>query len=38
MATIKKGFITDQLGQNLLPITRAELVLDSAGIIALNSE
>lgn len=37
MAT-KKGFITDQLGQNLLPITRAELVLDSAGIIALNSE
>ena len=38
MATIKKGFIIDQLGQNLLPITRAELVLDSAGIIALNSE
>lgn len=37
MAT-KKGFITDQLGQNLLPITRAELVLDSAGIIALNSK
>ena len=38
MATIKKGFIIDQLENTLLPITRAELVLDSAGIIALNSE
>lgn len=38
MATIKKGFIIDQLENTLLPITRAELVLDSDGIIALNSK
>ena len=37
MAT-HKGFITDQNGNNLLPITRAELVLDSKGQIALHSD
>ena len=37
MAT-HKGFITDQNGNNLLPITRAELVLDSKGLIALHSD
>lgn len=33
-----KGFIKDQMGNILLPITRGELVLDSQGYIALNSE
>lgn len=32
-----KGFITDWLGQQILPITRGELVLDVDGNIALNS-
>ena len=36
MAT-SKGFIKDFFGNKLLPITRAELVLDSAGQIALHS-
>lgn len=36
MAT-NKGFIKDFFGNKLLPITRAELVLDSDGNIALNS-
>ena len=36
MAT-NKGFITDWSGNKLLPITRGELVLDSAGNVALNS-
>lgn len=36
MAT-NKGFITDWLGNKLLPVTRGELVLDSAGNVALNS-
>lgn len=38
MAIIKKGFIIDQSENTLLPITRAELVLDSNGVVALNSE
>lgn len=33
-----KGFIKDAWGNKLLPITRAELVLDEDGNIALNSE
>ena len=37
MAT-NKGFIKDINGNKLLPITRAELVLDSNGKIALTSE
>ena len=37
MAT-NKGFIRDWRDNILLPITRGELVLDSQGIIALNSE
>lgn len=37
MAT-NKGFIRDWRDNILLPITRGELVLDSEGIIALNSE
>lgn len=36
MAT-NKGFITDWLGNKLLPVTRGELVLDSSGNVALNS-
>jgi hypothetical protein len=36
MAT-NKGFIKDWLGNKILPITRGELVLDSEGNIALNS-
>lgn len=36
--TTHKGFITDQNGNNLLPITRAELVLDSKGQVALHSD
>lgn len=36
--TTNKGFIKDQLGNILLPITRGELLLDSKGYIALNSE
>lgn len=35
---IKKGFIHDFAGNTLLPITRAELVLDSQGLIALHSQ
>lgn len=39
MATqTNKGFIKDAWGNKLLPITRAELVLDEDGNIALNSE
>lgn len=39
MATqTNKGFIKDAWGNKLLPITRAELVLDKDGNIALNSE
>lgn len=34
----KKGFIHDFIGNTLLPITRAELVLDSQGKIALHSQ
>lgn len=37
MAVTNKGFIKDYQGNKLLPITRAELVLDSAGNIALTS-
>lgn len=37
MAT-NKGFIKDLQGNNLLPITRGELVLDKDGNIALNSQ
>jgi hypothetical protein len=37
MAT-NKGFIKDLQGNNLLPITRGELVLDKDGNIALNSK
>ena len=33
-----KGFIKDFAGNNLLPITRGELVLDKDGNIALNSK
>lgn len=33
-----KGFIKDFAGNNLLPITRGELVLDAAGNIALASD
>lgn len=36
--TTNKGFIKDQQGNILLPFTRGELVLDSKGYIALNSE
>jgi hypothetical protein len=36
--TTNKGFIKDINGNKLLPITRAELVLDSNGKIALTSE
>jgi hypothetical protein len=32
-----KGFVKDLSGKTLLPITRAELVLDSDGQIALRS-
>lgn len=35
---INKGFIKDLKGNQLLPITRGELVLDKDGNIALNSE
>lgn len=35
--TTNKGFIKDAYGNKLLPITRAELVLDQDGNIALNS-
>lgn len=38
MATTKKGFIIDQSENKLLPITRAELVLDSKGHVALHSK
>jgi hypothetical protein len=38
MAEISKGFIKDWSGNNLLPITRGELVLDQDGNIALNSK
>jgi hypothetical protein len=34
---ITKGFIKDWQGNKLLPITRAELVLDVNGQIALHS-
>lgn len=37
MAKITKGFIKNWGGETLLPITRAELVLDSAGKIAFSS-
>lgn len=37
MAKITKGFIKNWGGDTLLPITRAELVLDNLGNIALNS-
>lgn len=37
MAT-NKGFIKDFQGNNLLPITRGELVLDKDGNVALNSK
>lgn len=37
MAKITKGFIKNWGGDTLLPITRAELVLDSAGKIAFSS-
>ena len=36
--TTNKGFIKDQQGNILLPFTRGELVLDSKGYIALNSD
>ena len=36
--TTNKGFIKDQQGNILLPFTRGDLVLDSKGYIALNSE
>jgi hypothetical protein len=36
--TTYKGFIKDLQGNKILPITRAELVLDSLGKIALFSE
>lgn len=36
--TVYKGFIKDWEGKTLLPITRGELVLDSQGKIALQSE
>ena len=36
--TVYKGFINDWAGRTLLPITRGELVLDSNGIIALQSD
>jgi hypothetical protein len=35
---IHKGFIKDYAGNTLLPITRAELVLDDSGMPALHSE
>lgn len=35
---INKGFIKDWTGNTILPITRGELVLDSDGNVALNSE
>ena len=35
--TTNKGFIIDQIGNRLLPITRGELVLDSQGQVALHS-
>lgn len=35
--TTYKGFVRDIFGNTLLPITRAELVLDSAGQMALHS-
>ena len=37
MATTK-GFIQDWLGNNILPITRGELVLDQEGNVAFNSK
>ena len=37
MATTIKGFIKDYNGNPLLPITRAELVLDKHGMQALHS-
>ena len=36
--TTLKGFIKDYEGNRLLPITRAELVLDKNGFIAMHSE
>lgn len=36
--TTLKGFIKDYAGNRLLPITRAELVLDQNGFIAMHSE
>lgn len=36
--TVYKGFIHDWAGKTLLPITRGELVLDSDGKIALQSD
>ena len=36
--TTLKGFVTDYNGNRLLPITRAELVLDANGYIALHSK
>lgn len=36
--TVYKGFINDWAGRTLLPITRGELVLDSDGKIALQSD
>lgn len=38
ITTTYKGFITDMQQNRLLPITRAELVLDAKGNIALRSE
>ena len=37
MAKITKGFIKNWGGDTLLPITRAELVLDSLGQVAFSS-
>jgi hypothetical protein len=36
--TTNKGFIKDHLGNHLLPITRAELILDQSGNQAFHSE
>lgn len=38
MANTLKGFIKDYSGNRLLPITRAELVLDAEGRIAMHSD
>ena len=35
---VYKGFIQDWSGKKMLPITRAELVLDSKGNVALTSD